>query len=61
MVVVHFETPNNSYSERVAIFDNEKMYEACLPTLKQIAKENRMIVTESIIEGKTIEQLQTID
>ena len=51
MVVVRFETPTNSYAEVVAVFDNEKMYEAVLPTLIQIAKENRMIVTESIKEG----------
>lgn len=26
MIVVYFETPNNSYAEIVAVFDSEEMY-----------------------------------
>ena len=50
MVRVYFETPNNGYADKVAIFDNEELYMACLPQLEASAKELRMIVTESIDE-----------
>lgn len=53
MVKVYFETPNGSYAEVVAIFDNEETYDLCFPVLEEEAKKNRMIVTESIIDTDT--------
>jgi hypothetical protein len=49
MVVVYFETPNLSHSEKVATFEDEELYLQCLDVLKEVAKEHRLIVTESII------------
>lgn len=59
MVRVYFETPNHSYADLVAIFDDEDLYMACLPVLEKQAKENRMIVTESIDEE--IESLNRVE
>jgi hypothetical protein len=50
MVKVYFETPNNSYAERVATFKTEELYIACLPILEAEAKKQNFIVTESIEE-----------
>lgn len=56
MVKVYFEsskdglTSDGRYAELVAIFDTEEIYMICLPALEVHAKENRMIVTESIEE-----------
>jgi hypothetical protein len=47
-VTVYFETKN--YAEKVAEFANEQLYIRCLPDLEKLAKEQRMIVTESIQE-----------
>lgn len=44
MVKVNFES--KSHAEEVATFANEELYMACLPTLKNLAKNARMIVTE---------------
>lgn len=54
MVVVYFESPG--YAEKVAIFDSEETYNACLPALEILAKEAKMIVTEYVIE-KEMEEL----
>ena len=48
MVKVFFES--KGHAELVAIFDTEELYMACLPILEYQAKENRMIVTESIVD-----------
>ena len=46
-VKVYFET--KGYAELVAIFDDEKMYLACLPALEELAnKDGFTKVTESI-------------
>ena len=52
MVKVYFETPNNSYAERVATFKTEELYIACLPILKAEAKKQNFIVTESVEEAE---------
>lgn len=57
MVKVYFETPNGSYSELVAIFDSENTYMICLMALKIKAKEMNMIVTESIQDTSSINDL----
>jgi hypothetical protein len=58
MVKVYFELENGKYAELVAIFDNEETYDACLPALEKLAKKNNFdLVTESIDEEKTINQL----
>jgi len=49
MVNVFFES--KGHAELVAIFQTEELYMACLPILEYQAKENRMIVTESITEN----------
>jgi hypothetical protein len=52
MVGVYFENLGkdgvSNYAEIVAVFKTEETYIACLPALKNIAKEFGMIVTESI-------------
>jgi hypothetical protein len=54
MVTVYFETPNGSYAEIVAKFADEKLYDACYPTLAGIAKEKGYTLTESIDEQQTL-------
>lgn len=49
MVKVYFET--GSYSELVAIFDDEETYDACYKSLEKLAKKhNFTYVTESVVE-----------
>jgi len=48
MVKVFFES--NGHADLVAVFETEELYMACLPILEYQAKENRMIVTESLID-----------
>lgn len=50
MVKVYFE--QNGYAELVAVFNNEETYIACLPALEARAKEQGMIVTESVEENE---------
>lgn len=50
MITVYFETPNNSYAEKVAMFADSELYNACLPMLESMAEKARMIVTESYDE-----------
>lgn len=52
MVKVYFES--KVHAELVAMFDCEETYNACLPSLERFAKSNRMIVTESVDETKTL-------
>ena len=47
MVRVYFGTPNGSHSEQVATFETDELFILCLPILKEEAKRQRMIVTES--------------
>ena len=56
MVKVYFEMDNGSYSELVAIFDDEETYDVCLPSLEKLCKKHNFdLVTESI-EETTITQ-----
>lgn len=48
MIRVYFES--NAHAELVATFESEELYIACLPTLEELASEQRMIVTETIDE-----------
>lgn len=57
MVIVYFETPNHSYSEKVAIFANEELYNYCLPRLEQAAHDANMVITESVYEHKDMEEI----
>jgi len=43
---VYFQTPNLSHCEKVATFQDEEMYLQCLDLLREIAKEQNMVVTE---------------
>jgi hypothetical protein len=47
-VIVYFESKNYAY--KVAEFTNEQTYIRCLPSLEKLAKDQGMIVTESIQE-----------
>ena len=49
-VKVFFETPQGSYAEEIATFNDEETYDACYPILEKIAKKHRYILTESLIE-----------
>lgn len=55
MVKVYFETPNHSYAELVAVVDSEETYDAIYPALEELAKKNRMVVTESVYEDVNME------
>ena len=55
MVKVYFETPNTA--ELVAVFDEEIIYNECLPTLEKLAKEIGMFVTESIEDESALTNL----
>jgi len=49
MIRVYFET--DSVSEQVATFESENHYIACLPVLKELARQERWErVTESVEE-----------
>lgn len=50
MVIAYFES--NSHAEIVAKFDTEETYSVCIEALEKLAKENRMILTESVEEGE---------
>jgi len=53
MIKIYFESRN--YSEMVAIAKDEEIYMACLPGLKKLAKSQGMIVTESLMEDRQLE------
>ena len=49
MIRVFFE--DDTLSEQVATFEKESYYIACLPTLKELARQDKwMRVTESVVE-----------
>tara|TARA_R110000737_G_C14293056_1_gene434499 strand:+ start:115 stop:315 length:201 start_codon:yes stop_codon:yes gene_type:complete len=48
MIKVFFES--KYHAEEVGMFNDEDVYLACLPSLKKLAKKDRMIVTESVVE-----------
>ena len=52
MIRVYFES--NAHAELVATFESEELYIACLPTLEELASEQRMIITETIDEHESI-------
>lgn len=47
MITVYFEKYNKAWSEKVATFESEDTYTACLPALEAMAAERGCIVTES--------------
>jgi hypothetical protein len=50
MITVYFEY-KHIYSEKVATFESEELYHACLPSLEEIAKKNNFTyVSESYDE-----------
>ena len=55
MIIVYFETPNNSYAEVVAKFADDELYNACVPVLEAQAEAQGYILTESFIEDEGIE------
>ena len=55
MVKVYFETSRTA--ELVAVFDEEIIYNGCLPTLEKLAKEIGMFVTESIEDETRLKEL----
>jgi hypothetical protein len=61
MIKVFFES--KYHAEEVGMFNDEDVYLACLPSLKKLAKKDRMIVTETVEEsselGYDIENVQT--
>jgi EAL domain-containing protein (putative c-di-GMP-specific phosphodiesterase class I) len=53
MVKVYFE--RSGYAELVAKFDSEETYDACLPALEELAKENGFeFVSESVEEEEEL-------
>ena len=63
MVKVYFETTKDGihadgkYAELVAIFDSEETYYKCSEVLEEFAKESDMIVTESVEDWNTLDEL----
>ena len=55
MIIVYFES--SSHAEVVAVFDTETTYYKCLPALEKQAKASGMVVTESVVDELTIEEL----
>ena len=49
-MITVYQSDQKNICEIVAIFDDEVIYEACLPALKKIAKTNRMELIENIDE-----------
>jgi hypothetical protein len=52
MIEVYFE--NRIISEKIATFKHESIYISCLPTLKEIATRQGMIVTEVTVNKEQI-------
>ena len=50
MITVYFEKYNKAWSEKVATFECEDYYMACLPALELLAEARGCIVTESLGE-----------
>ena len=50
MIKVYFESPNGSFCEEIATFNDEECFENCYSTLQRIAEENRLIITENYVE-----------
>jgi hypothetical protein len=48
MVKVYFETKNGSYAEQVATFEDESLFNICLPHLGGEARKQGYILTESV-------------
>jgi hypothetical protein len=48
MITVYFEKFNKAWSMKVATFEDEDTYLACLPALEVIAAAKGCIVTESM-------------
>ena len=57
MVKVYFESSN--HAELIAVFDNEETYSLCLDALEKEAKDNNMVVTESI-ESDTLKEFNEL-
>lgn len=52
MITVYFEY-KHIYAEKVATFESEELYHACLPVLEKFAQENNFTyVTESYDEDE---------
>lgn len=47
MITVYFEKYNKAWSEKVATFESDDTYNACLPALEALAAQRGCIVTES--------------
>jgi hypothetical protein len=54
MIIVYFETLNNSSAHVVAKFADDELYNACLPVLEAQAKAQGYMVTESDREDEEI-------
>jgi hypothetical protein len=48
MIKVYFQTVTAQHTELVAVFQDEDMYNKCLPILQQEADKQRCIITESV-------------
>jgi hypothetical protein len=49
MITVFFEMDNSKYCEQVAIFEDEDIYQACLPILEKLCKARGFdFISESV-------------
>lgn len=53
MITVYFEY-RKIYAEKVAIFETEELYHACLPTLEKIAKKNNFTYVSEAYDDESL-------
>ena len=63
MVKVYFETTKDGstsdgrYAELVGIFRDEETYDVCITVLEELARNNGMMLTESVEDWNTLDEL----
>jgi hypothetical protein len=63
MIKVYFETTKDGstsdgrYAELIGIFRDEETYDVCITVLDELARNNGMILTESVEEWNTLDDL----
>lgn len=60
MIEVFFETERPKYAERVALFASSEIYNACLPALEKLCKEQNFdFVSESVHDHIDLSEIDT--
>jgi len=56
MINVFFGTASGSSMDIVAKFEDDEIYNACLPSLERLARRDKLVVIESVVEDKSLEE-----